>query len=103
MQTLISLWRASYDYIIVDSPPALSVTDAAVLAPYCDGVIIVVRSGVSTKKSLVRATELFRRTQTRIVGSVLNAFDVDSTDYSHYFGYKSTPEIGSGYYTPENN
>jgi hypothetical protein len=47
--------------------------------------------------------ELFRRTQTRIVGTVLNAFDVDSVDYHHYFGYKPTAENGNGYYISENN
>lgn len=103
MQALISLWRSEYDYIVIDTPPILSVTDAAVLAPQCDGVVLVVRSGVTSKKSLLRVGEIFRRTQTRIIGTVLNAFDVESTDYVHYFGYKSTPEIGSGYYTSDKN
>jgi len=94
---------AEYDYIFIDTPPVLSVTDAAVLAPLCDGVIMVVRSGVTTKKSLKRAVEPFRRTQTRIVGTVLNAFDIDSPDYQHYFGYKPTAENGNSYFIPENN
>ena len=102
-KALIGHWRSEYDYIFIDTPPVLSVTDAAVLAPHCDGVILVVRSGITTKKSLTRAGELFRRTQTRIVGTVLNAFDVDSADYQHYFGYKPTTENGNGYYLPENN
>jgi capsular exopolysaccharide synthesis family protein len=102
-KALITQWRSEYDYIFIDTPPVLSVTDAAVLAPFCDGVILVVRSGITTKKSLKRAMEVFRRTQTRIVGTVLNAFDVDSADYQHYFGYKPTAENGNGYYIPENN
>lgn len=100
---LIAHWRTEYDYIFIDAPPVLSVTDAAVLAPYCDGVVLVVRSGVTTKKSLTRAGEMFRRTHARVVGTVLNAFDVDSADYHHYFGYTPTKEDGSGYYVPENN
>jgi capsular exopolysaccharide synthesis family protein len=100
---LIAHWRSEYDYIFIDAPPVLSVTDAAVLAPYCDGVILVVRSGVTTKKSLTRAGEMFRRTHVRVVGTVLNAFDVESADYHHYFGYTPTKEDGSGYYVPENN
>jgi capsular exopolysaccharide synthesis family protein len=102
-KALIAQWRSEYDYVFIDSPPILSVTDAAVLAPYCDGVILVVRSGITTKKSLMRAAEPFRRTQTRIVGTVLNAFDVKSADYQHYLGYKPTAENGNGYYLPENN
>jgi succinoglycan biosynthesis transport protein ExoP len=100
---LIAHWRSEYDYIFIDAPPILSVTDAAVLAPYCDGVLLVVRSGVTTKKSLTRAVEIFRRTHTRIVGTVLNAFDFESADYHHYFGYTPTKEDGSGYYSPEKN
>lgn len=102
-KALITQWRSEYDYIFIDSPPVLSVTDAAVLAPLCDGVIMIVRSGITTRKSLKRAMEIFRRTQTRIVGTVLNAFDVDSADYHHYFGYKPTAASGNGYYIPENN
>jgi polysaccharide biosynthesis transport protein len=102
-KALITQWRSEYDYIFIDTPPVLSVTDAAVLAPYCDGVILIARSGITTKKTLKRAVELFRRTQTRIVGTVLNAFDVESADYHHYLGYKPSAENGNGYYIPEKN
>jgi succinoglycan biosynthesis transport protein ExoP len=102
-KALITQWRSEYDYIFIDTPPVLSVTDAAVLAPYCDGVILIARSGITTKKTLKRAVELFRRTQTRIVGTVLNAFDVESVDYHHYLGYKPSAENGNGYYIPEKN
>jgi polysaccharide biosynthesis transport protein len=102
-KALITQWRTEYDYIFIDTPPVLSVTDAAVLAPYCDGVILIARSGITTKKSLRRAVELFRRTHTRIVGTVLNAFDVESVDYHHYLGFKPSAENGKGYYFPEKN
>lgn len=102
-QTLIAKWRSEYDYVFIDTPPVLSVTDAAVLAPFCDGVIVVLRSGITSKKSLLRTMEVFRRTQTRIVGTILNAFDIDSVEYHNYFGYKPTAENGNGYYIPENN
>ncbi len=103
MQALLSLWRSQYDYVVIDTPPVLSVTDAVVLAPYCDGVVLVVRSGSTTKKALLRAGEMFRCSGKRIIGTVLNAFDVESTDYVNYFGYKSTAETGTGYYTSERN
>lgn len=101
LKAIINAWRPNYDFIFVDSPPVLAVTDAAVLATSCDCVIIVVRSGVTTKKSLMRAVEPFRRAQTRILGTVLNAFATDSADYKHYFGYSPTAKHGEGYYLPE--
>jgi succinoglycan biosynthesis transport protein ExoP len=100
-KAIIDFWRKQYDYIFIDTPPILSVTDAAVVAPYCDGVILVARSGVTTKKALMRAVEPFRRAQTRIVGTVLNAFDVSSADYKHYFGYTAKAADAKGYYIPE--
>jgi capsular exopolysaccharide synthesis family protein len=103
MEALLTQWRTEYDYIIVDTPPVLSVTDAAVLAPYCDAAIVVVRSGVTSKKSLQRVGEIFRRTQTRIMGTVLNAFDVKSADYRSYAGYETNSKNGNGYYIAEAN
>jgi polysaccharide biosynthesis transport protein len=100
MQALLILWRSEYDYIVIDTPPVLSVTDAVVLAPYCDGVVLVVRSQVTIKKSLERVVELFARTQTRIVGTVLNGMDVRGADYYRHFGHKYIAE-GSDYYAPE--
>lgn len=100
---LVKEWRKEYDYVIVDTPPVLSVTDALVMAPHCDIAVLVARAGVTTRQSLSRARGMFRQTRTRVGGVVLNAFDVNSADYNLYLGYESTPENGRGYYTPEAN
>ena len=98
--SLAYMSSSEYDYIVIDTPPVLSVTDAVVLAPYCDGVVLVVRSQVTIKKSLERVVELFARTQTRIIGTVLNGMDVRGADYYRHFGHKYIAE-GSDYYAPE--
>ncbi|HLY62260.1 MAG TPA: polysaccharide biosynthesis tyrosine autokinase [Terriglobia bacterium] len=103
MAELIKEWRATYDYVVIDSPPILAVTDAVVLAQYCDAAIIVLRSGVTKKQSLLRVRDLFKRSGIRIAGLVINAFDQSSADYSHYFGYQSTAKNLQGYYTSEPN
>jgi len=103
MAERIKEWRSQYDFIILDTPPVLSVTDAVVVSAYCDAVIIVVRSGVTTKKSLTRVRDLFMRSRKRIAGVVLNAFDVKSVDHYVYLGYKSNSKNGEGYYRPEAN
>jgi capsular exopolysaccharide synthesis family protein len=100
---LVKEWRKEYDYVILDTPPVLSVTDALVMAPHCDIAVLVARAGVTTRQSLSRARGMFRQTRTRVGGVVLNAFDVNSADYNLYLGYESTPENGRGYYTPEAN
>ena len=103
MSECIKEWRSNYDFIIVDAPPVLSVTDAVVVSAHCDAVILVVRSGVTTKQSLIRVRDLFKRSRKRIVGVVMNAFDLKSVDHYGYLGYKSNPKNARGYYSPDVN
>ncbi len=103
MAELIQQWRSNYDFIILDAPPVLSVTDAAVVSVLCDAVILVVRSGVTTKQSLIRVRDLFMRSRKRIAGVVMNAFDLKSVDHYVYLGYKSDPKDGRGYYNADVN
>jgi capsular exopolysaccharide synthesis family protein len=101
MAELVQEWRSNYDFIILDTPPVLSVTDAVVVSAHCDGVILVVRSGVTTKQSLVRVRDLFMRSRKRIAGVVMNAFDLKSVDHYVYLGYKCNPKDGRGYYSAD--
>jgi capsular exopolysaccharide synthesis family protein len=103
MAELIQAWRAEYSYVVIDTPPVLAVTDASVISSYCDAVVLVVRSGVTRRQSLLRVRDLFVRAQTRIAGIVINAFDLESPEYARYFGCESTPKNGKGYYIPETN
>ena len=70
-----------FDWIIVDSPPAVAVSDAAILAKYCDGVIMVVRSNSTPFDVAKRARQEFGE---NIVGVVLNAVDT-LPEYSQYY------------------
>jgi capsular exopolysaccharide synthesis family protein len=101
MGELVQEWRSNYDFIILDTPPVLSVTDAVVVSAHCDGVILVVRSGVTTKQSLIRVRDLFLRSRKRIAGVVMNAFDLKSVDHYLYLGYKSNPKDERGYYSAD--
>jgi capsular exopolysaccharide synthesis family protein len=103
MAELIQQWRSNYDFIILDTPPVLSVTDAAVVSAYCDAVVLVVRSGVTRKQSLVRVRDLFMRSRKRIAGVVVNGFDLKSVHHYLYLGYKSNGKTKRGYYSPDVN
>lgn len=65
-----------YDWVIFDSPPIGAVTDAAVLAPQLDGVLLVVRAGHTTRDSILSAQKQLSSVSARIVGSVLNDIDI---------------------------
>lgn len=89
MKDLIAEWRTQYDHIILDTPPALSVTDSILLSVDVDSVVLVVRSGNTTKAALRRTRELLAQVNARVLGVVVNAVNVDSPDYYHYYYYGS--------------
>ena len=88
MDALIAELRGHYDYIIMDTPPLLPVTDAAVVATNADAVILVLRSGDTDKDAAQRAVDQLRRVRARIGGAVLNAVS-NSRDLRYtYYSYR---------------
>jgi len=71
-----------FDWIIVDSPPAVPISDASLLAGYCDGVLMVVRSNSTPYDKAQRAQLEFEGKN--IVGAVLNGMATDG-DYGRYY------------------
>ena len=86
MQRLIEGLRANYDFILIDTPPVLTVTDAAVLVSISDGVVLVLRYAQSSRNVVARASEILLRSGAHLLGVVLNAVDLQSSDYAEYYG-----------------
>ncbi|MBB5330632.1 GumC family protein [Tunturiibacter gelidoferens] len=87
METILKRCGDLYDYIVIDSPPILSVTDGVILARQADAVVLVVRHGKSSKHVVRRARDLLLRSGAAITGIVLNAVDLNSPEYYGYYGY----------------
>jgi len=87
MRSLFEKLGAIYNYVIIDSPPILSVTDAVILARIVDAVVLVVRHGKSNKNIMRRTRDLLLRSGAPMAGLVLNAVDLNSPDYYGYYGY----------------
>jgi capsular exopolysaccharide synthesis family protein len=94
MQSLVKSWVAGYDYVLIDSPPILAVTDAVILSRLADTTLLVTRHGHSTQKSLERAYRTLHDVEGRNVGVVLNGVHRDSVSFNEFYGYK-----GSIYYS----
>jgi capsular exopolysaccharide synthesis family protein len=83
LKILLQRLESLFDWIIVDSPPAVPVSDASVLAKACDGVVMVVRSNATPIDMARRAREEFP--DQALVGVVLNGTNSETTPYSRYY------------------
>jgi succinoglycan biosynthesis transport protein ExoP len=88
MRDKLAELREQYDHIVIDTPPSLSVTDSVVLSPRADAVVLVIRSGQTTKQALRRARDILTQVNAKVVGVLLNAVDLSSPDYYYYYEYK---------------
>jgi succinoglycan biosynthesis transport protein ExoP len=86
---LIRALRCEFDTVIIDTPPMLHLADARVMGQYCDGVILVVRAGKTTRDAALAAMGKFREDGTPVLGTVLNDWDPGRGGYADYKGYKS--------------
>lgn len=88
MKSFLEKAAAQYDTVLVDAPPVIAVTDAAVLAPLMDGVVLVVKSGVTRIDMIKDAKAQLEKANARIIGVVLNEVKMQSEDYRYYYYYK---------------
>lgn len=88
MKKLIEDMREQYNYIILDTPPINMVTDAMVLAPSTDGVLMVVRSGISERGPVAHAVAQLEYAQAKILGFVLNGINLESKSRYPYGRYR---------------
>jgi exopolysaccharide transport family protein len=88
MRDVLEELRGQYDHIVLDTPPTLSVTDAVVLSPRADAIVLVIRSGQTTKQALRRSRDVLMQVNAKVSGVLLNAVDLSSPDYYYYYEYQ---------------
>ncbi|MGI9165369.1 MAG: GumC family protein [Pyrinomonadaceae bacterium] len=89
MRRLLSLLGERFVHIIIDSPPAISFTDASILSTMVDGVVLVVHGGKSSRAVVRRAKQQLLDVGAHIFGVVLNNVKLETQDY-YYSGYYSS-------------
>ena len=84
--------RESFDYVIIDTPPVLAVTDALALAAAGDGVLLVCSAKETHWSSFDRSVEAIQEVEGKMLGVLINRFDQKAAYGSYGYGY------GYGYY-----
>ena len=90
MRALAREWTNNYDYVLIDSPPVLAVTDALILGRLADTTLLVARHAQSTQKSVERAYEILHDIEGRNVGIVMNGVERNSVSFNEFYGYAGT-------------
>jgi tyrosine-protein kinase Etk/Wzc len=83
MDNLLNEMKSRYEFIILDSPPVISVTDALILGSKVDGVFMVLKSGETSLEAALRAKEILEKSGIKIIGAILNS--VNFKDVYHYY------------------
>ena len=85
MRVLLDCVTPAFDWVILDSPPALPVHDASSLADLCDGVLFVVRAGETDHEAAKKASSEFR--EKNLLGVVLNQVENSEAQGGYYYGH----------------
>ncbi len=87
MSDLITALRQVYDFVLLDCPPVLLISDYINIARYSDGIIFVVAAGYTKKSAVIEAHELIKKTDSPVIGAVMT-FTESASGYYGYYRYK---------------
>jgi capsular exopolysaccharide synthesis family protein len=96
-QLVANLKQGPFDWVVIDTPPVLAVTDAVILTPLVDGVTFVLGAEMTRRRLAERAVQMLMVSRPKVVGAVLNRvnFDRNKYYYSRYYGYQYKSYYGS--------
>lgn len=105
MTSLLSILKEHFDYVIIDCPPLLPITDGALIAAKSDGVLLVVRAASTKSAQLKGSIESLTAVGSGILGVELNMIPQNRSyyDYGYKYGYYSYGKRGYGAKAPSNN
>ncbi len=87
LESVIDTARNDFDFVLIDAPPLLGLSDARILSKFADGVILVCRSGRTRTDDLDEARRLLVEDGTHIFGTILNGYDLQHERSAHYQSY----------------
>jgi capsular exopolysaccharide synthesis family protein len=90
---LLDLLREQYDFVLIDTPPILAVTDPCVVVPHVNGVVLTIRIGKNVRMHATRAKEILSGLGANVLGVVVNEVNLNASSDYGYAGYR----YGYGY------
>ena len=104
-EAFVEVLRQKFDFVVLDSPPVLAVSDPVVTAPAADGVVLVIRLSKRTRRKVRESLEAMERAGANVLGLVVNAVP-SGGEYvreveSGYYGSYGYGHAGGGYYSDE--
>jgi capsular exopolysaccharide synthesis family protein len=96
MTDLLDMASESADVVIIDTPPLLSVTDAAVIAVQADGALLVTRQSSTSRSQVTAAVQALRTVDARLLGCVVNMAAVSKKDAYYYSAYRVRSLVSDG-------
>ncbi|HWR09192.1 CpsD/CapB family tyrosine-protein kinase [Sporomusa sp.] len=93
MREIIECLKELADIIIIDAPPTVAVTDACVLAPSVDGILLVLAAGQIRPEMAQKAKELLLKANAHILGVILNRVEIEEEHAYYYYYYGNEKKI----------
>ena len=87
MKNLISELRKKYDYVLLDSPPVIEVSDALYISKLSDACIFIISMNKTRRGIVNEAIKVLRRNNTNLIGTVLTQVDMKKSRYGYGYGY----------------
>lgn len=89
LAAVIETARNEFDFVLIDAPPLLGLSDARLISKFTDGLVLVCRAGRTSVDDLEEARRLLAEDGTNILGTILNDYDVEREKSSHYGAYSA--------------
>ncbi|MFB3905234.1 MAG: GumC family protein [Acidobacteriota bacterium] len=86
-QKALKLLSDYFDYIVIDSPPVLSVADPIIISTQVDGVVLVVLAGKTAREAVRKARNAVQNVGASVLGAMINNVDLNDSNYSYYYKY----------------
>jgi len=86
MEEMLKGLREEYDFVLIDTPPVLVVTDAAVVGRLTDATVLIIRYGSAQRHVAQRCVHILDRSDAHLVGAAVNVVDFEAPGYSEYYG-----------------